>query len=298
MISREQVRDEWLMAQASTRTRETYAYPIRAWFAFLDERGTAWDQARRADVDAWRVSLARRLAPSTLRLYLATVSSFYRHTLLEYDPAPVQANPVDRVRRPKLEQVSHADGLTAAEARALLAAAEAHGPRMHALTYLMLGTAARVSEIVGAREQDLGWADGVRALMVTRKGGIVQPIKLTAEVWDALDEYLSSRLPVSDGWLIATTGGRRMTRQWAYQLVRNLAARTVGREGLVIGPHDLRATAITLALDAGMTLTEARQFAGHANAATTERYDIAAHTRGGRAAAAVGDVLRGGSDAA
>jgi site-specific recombinase XerD len=116
-------------------------------------------------------------------------------------------------------------------------------------------------------------------------------------VWDAVSTYLDARVPVPDGWLIATTAGRRMTRQWAYQLVRKLATDALGRD-LKIGPHDLRHTAITLALDAGMSLAEARQFAGHARASTTERYDRRANTRGAHASATVAELLGGSRDVA
>ena len=42
-------------------------------------------------------------------------------------------------------------------------------------------------------------------------------------------------------------------------------------------PHVLRHAAITLALDAGATLRDVQDFAGHADPRTTRRYD---HARG------------------
>jgi integrase/recombinase XerD len=290
-IGRNTVLEDWLAAQGSDRTREEYRYVAACWFEWCDARALDVWLARRGDVDRWRTSLGRRLKPGTVGKYLACASSFYDYAARDTDPPPVDHNPVRNVRRPKLEKVSHADGLTAAEGRALLAAAEAANPRTAALVHLLLGTAARVSEIVNAHVSDLGWDHDRRALKVTRKGGTPGVVLLRPSVWATVQRYIDGRAEVPDGWLIATSGGRRMTRQTAYETVRVLADTTFQRDGLRIGPHDLRHTAITLALDEGMELQEARMFAGHARAATTERYDRRAHTRGERAAEAVETVL-------
>lgn len=292
-IGRGLVLDDWLAAQGSDRTREEYRRVAARWFEWCDSRSLDVWQARRGDVDRWRVSLARQLKPGTVGKYLACASSFYRYAARDVDPSPVEHNPVENVRRPRIEKVSHADGLTVPEAKSLLAAAEADGLRSAALVHLMLGTAARVSEIVNARAGGLGWVESRRALSVVRKGGVPGVVLLRPSVMATVQRYLDERPEVPDGWLIATTGGRQMTRQTAYDIVRRLATRTLGREGLLIGPHDLRHTAITLALDEGMPLHEARMFAGHARAATTERYDRRAHTRGDAAAGAVEAALWG-----
>lgn len=289
-IDRDTVRDDWLMSQESDRTRETYGYVAARWFDWCDRRPLDVWAVRRGDVDAWRVGLKRRLAPGTVGKYLASVASFYAYAVRDVDPAPIEHNPVANVRRPRIEKVSKADGLTPIEARSLLAAAEADSLRTAALVHLFLGTAARVSEIVNARVTDLGWDEGRRALTVTRKGGLPGKVLLRPAVWATVESYLDGRDPVPDGWLIATTGGRCMVRQTAYDIVRDLARGALARD-VTIGPHDLRHAAITLALDEGMPLHEARMFAGHARAATTERYDRRAHTRGDRAAEAVEKVL-------
>lgn len=289
-IGRDIVLADWLAAQGSDRTREEYSYVAARWFEWCDSRDLDVWAARRGDVDRWRVALGRRVKPGTVGKYLACLSSYYRYAARDVTPSPVEHNPVENVRRPRIEKVSHADGLTADEGRALLEAAEAEGIRTAALVHLLLGTAARVSEIVGAKVGDLGWDEGRRALKVTRKGGMEAFVILQPRPLATLERYLAEREPVPDGWLIATSGARRMTRQTAYDNVAALARRTLGR-AVTVGPHDLRHTAITLALDEGMELQEARMFAGHARAATTERYDRRAHTRGGAAAEAVESAL-------
>jgi len=295
-IDRSTVLDWWLAAQSSPRTQEEYARTASRWFIWCDRRELDVWQARRPDVDAWRNHLGLQFAKGTVGKNLACLSSFYRYAAADVDPAPIEHNPVQNVRRPKLDQASHADGLTDDEAQALLKAAREDGPRTAALVHLMLGTAARVSEIVQATTADIVWKDGTRSLKVTRKGGREGWVTLRPDVLDTVHAYLDGRDVVGGQWLIATSGGRRMTRQTAYDMVAALARKTLpraqGEGAITVGPHDLRHTAITMALE-DMELHEARQFAGHARAATTERYDRRAHTRGAGAAEAVERRLRG-----
>lgn len=289
-IGRDTVVEWWLAAQESPRTREEYERIARQWFAWCDRRGLDVWQVRRPDVDGWRNELGRAFAKGTVGKNLACLSSFYRYAAADVDPAPVEHNPVQSVRRPKLDKVSHADGLSDDEARQLLEAAGVDGPRTAALVHLLLGTAARISEIVNATTSDLRQEHDRLVLRVVRKGGVEGFVIVRPDVMNTVRSYLDGRGPVDAGWLIATTGGRRMTRQTAYDVVSGLAQKTLARE-VTIGPHDLRHTSITMALE-DMELHEAQQFAGHARAATTERYDRRAHTRGAAAAGAVEQRLR------
>jgi integrase len=54
-------------------------------------------------------------------------------------------------------------------------------------------------------------------------------------------------------------------------------------------PHDLRHAAITNLLDAGASLAEAQDFAGHASPVTTRRYDR--HRRADTAAVKLAQYL-------
>lgn len=290
VIGRDDVMRWWLESLPSPRTREEYARVGQRWFGWCDRRGLDVWQVRRPDVDAWRNQLGREFAKGTVGKNLACVSSFYRYAAADVDPAPIEHNPVQNVRRPRLEKVSHADGLDDDEARALLVEAQKDGPRTAALVHLLLGTAARVSEVVNATTDDFRQEQDRITLKVTRKGGVEGAVIVRPDVMGTVQQYLDGRDPVPDGWLIATTGGRRMTRQTAYDVVSRLARRTLSRD-VTIGPHDLRHTAITMALEE-MELHEAREFAGHARAATTERYDRRAHTRGAAAAESVERRLR------
>jgi site-specific recombinase XerD len=96
----------------------------------------------------------------------------------------------------------------------------------------------------------------------------------------------------TSGPLIATLDGRRCHRHTAASLVK-VAAKRAGFPPDRVHPHLLRAAAITLGLDSGMSLREVQDFARHEDPRTTRKhYDLnkndfgthAAHTIGARLA--------------
>lgn len=279
-------RTRWTLSMRSPGTIATYDRAITRWFAFCDQRGIDVFAAEQHDVDAYWHTLGG-LRPATISRHLATVSSFYRHVLRHARPSPIDRNPVQWVERPEVDTVSRRDGLTRPEALALRTASIASGPRTAALVHLLLGTALRVSEAVEATVDHLGWTDGGdRTLAVVRKGGRPDVVTIEAGDWAVLELYLSERPQVEGGWLFATTGGRRMSRQTAYRLVRQVADEvTQGRKK--VGPHSLRHTFATLALDAGQPIQEVQGALRHSAATTTQRYDRAWRERGRGASKAV-----------
>ncbi|MGH2949770.1 MAG: tyrosine-type recombinase/integrase, partial [Solirubrobacteraceae bacterium] len=84
-----------------------------------------------------------------------------------------------------------------------------------------------------------------------------------------------ARRRAAAGRRLATRSGRRLDRQAAWKIIRRLA-RLAGIEHAV-SPHSLRHTFVTLALDAGVSLRDVQDAAGHADPRTTRRYDRARH---------------------
>lgn len=287
-----EIAHDWLLSQRSAQTEETYRRIIREWLDWCAASNLEPLAARRADVDSWRRYLrSPRRAGGALgevseAKSLAGLSSYYRYASEEHD---VEHNPVARVKRPKLEHLSRRPYLLLPEARAVLAASRSAGPRPAALVHLLLATGARVSEVCEADVSDLGWSDdGHRALTVVRKGGRRGTLPILPAYWVVIEEYLNGRRQGPAGPLLATTHGR-MTRQTAYRIV-NVVARSVVPTKR-IGPHSLRHTAATLALDDGVPIQEVQGMLGHSDSRTTGRYDRHGARRGGPAFQAVGDLL-------
>ena len=253
----------WLLGYGSPHTRRAYARDLTGWA----HGGAALDvdplTADRVHVDAWARQLTegQALAPATVSRRLAAVSAFYRWCVLEQH---LIANPAVHVRRPEVDpDASTTLGLTADQARALLAGAADHSPRMLALVALLLVDGLRISEALNLDVDDVRDIDrGHRIVALRRKGGRAARAALPPLVADAVDTYLAHRAD-GHGPLFLTRTGARWQPGNAARALTALARRTGIPGAARITPHALRHAAITLALDAGVPLHEVQDFAGH-----------------------------------
>lgn len=289
---------DWLAAQLAVRTRDSYEYDVREYLSWLSgHTDVTWEEAQRGEVDRYRQWLSSRQRPGgplssvTVAKRLSVLASLYRFAL-QSPQSPIERSPLDRVRRPRVSTESRRASLTLPQARALLAVSITAGARPAALVHLLLMTALRVSEACGATTADLRLVDGEHRLQVIRKGGVHDEVLLPPRCWDVLDHYLQSRTQGPTGPLLMTCHGA-MKRETAYIVVSTLAREVA--PGQRIGPHSLRHTAATLALDAGRPLQEVQQMLGHTSPQMTMRYDRARAGRGRAAGRALADAL-GGDD--
>lgn len=280
----------WLAGHRSPATRTAYAKDLARWLKWLTLHQLDVLAARPLHVQLWIGSLLDTgAAAATVNRRLAALSSFYAHCA---EHGLVQGNPTAGVRRAEVSPDHTATvGLSREQARALLAAAEADRGRQRyrtaAAVRLLVCNGLRVAELTGADLSDLGHDRGHRVLLLTRKGGRRAAAALAPATTTALERYLEARataagLPPTEltdrgGPLLATAAGGRLDQAALWRLVRRLA-RTAGiPHWAALSPHSLRHTAITLALDAGASLRDVQDYAGHADPRTTRRYD---HARG------------------
>lgn len=230
---------------------------------------------------------ARSVAPTswrgaaTIRRKLAALSSLYE-ALCEANA--VQGNPVDGVKRPKNDS---AEGKTPAisdhQARALLAAPDAStlpGLRVRAMLAALLYHGLRRAELCALRLVDLQDRRGVRHLQVHGKGNKIRFIPLHPAAAGAIAAYLDAAShgagektsplfrPVSNNG----RGVRGITPDGVYRVLARYAILVnIDVEGF--GPHALRATAATNALEHDADIAKVQQWLGHANISTTRVYD-------------------------
>jgi integrase/recombinase XerD len=256
---------------------------VAAWLGWLAERDTGALAAGRVHVDLWAATqLDAGAAASSVRRRLSALSSFYRYCAAH---DLIGRIPTQGVARPVVDPDYTATvGLDRDQARALVADADADTGAQAlrtAAVVRLLHNALRVDEACAADITDLGEDSGHRVLRVVRKGARKAKIPLTPATVAALDAYLADRAQrVGAGeWrqltgpLLATAAGGRLRQGHLWELVRRLA-RTAGAGGWEqLSPHSLRHSAITFALDAGASLRDVQDYAGHKDPRTTRRYD-------------------------
>ena len=186
----------------------------------------------------------------------------------------VTRNPVTHVRRPKVGTDTVSTGLDADELTALIHAAAADSPRSHALVLLLGMNGLRISEVLDADVDDLTTERGHRVLLITRRGGKKATIPMSPRTSEAVDPYVGDRVT---GPLFITATGKRWQRSEVWRTLRRLARVAVPGKATTIHPHDLRHAFVTLSLDAGASLRDVQDAAGHADPRTTWRYDRARH---------------------
>jgi site-specific recombinase XerD len=261
----------FLLSYSARHTRRAYASDLRDWFAFCDAVGVDPLAASRAHVDAWARSLAEidGRTPATVARKLSAASGFFRYALNE---DVIGRNPVAAVRRPKVGSDTQSTGLDRDELASLISAARNDGLRTHALVLLLAFNGLRISEALDADASDLDVERGHRVLRITRKGGKKSTIPLAPRTSEALDAYLSAR---TTGPLFSTSTGARLDQPAVWRTLRRLATTAVPAKATSLHPHDLRHAFVTLSLDAGASLRDVQDAAGHADPRTTRRYDRA-----------------------
>jgi integrase/recombinase XerD len=270
----------------SEETRRAYRRVVREFFQYFKYRHPA--EITSKEILAWRDALrAARKRPATIAFKLSVIRSLYDFLKTE---GLVKNNPVGtkQVPPPVVPDDLRGRALSAEEVRRLLAAPDrtkTEGARDYALMLLMLRTSIRVSEACNLKISDKRWNHGRWVLRVKVKGRSERTIPLPNDVREAIDEYLKldrkrRQLMHSDGpesYIFQPVSNYRtlefdkpLSTAMAWYLVRKWGSFSgLGK----VSPHDLRRTAITQALDQGLSYRQVQMMSGHRDPKTVMRYD-------------------------
>jgi site-specific recombinase XerD len=214
----------------------------RRYLAFLDTRGYS------------RRSIARK--SSVVRVFYADAVT----------RGLVGANPLDGVRRPKLDRpLPHA-----LPARGVAAAIESidqaspEGLRDRALVETLYAAGLRVSELVSLTVDDVK-GDSVT---VVGKGGKARLVPLGRPAQEALRRYLEIGRPA----LASKSAGRALWVGARGGALGARGARTVVARRVATFPHALRHSFATHLLEGGADLRTVQDLLGHTDLATTQIY--------------------------
>lgn len=273
---------EWLTQFLSPHSRRAYAADVRE-FLRLCDIGSVEQlcNVTRGHVIGWRERLiAQGAGPATQRRKLAALASLFRFMCAR---GLVAVNPVLGVRRPAVgTYLGQTPALSDAQARALLDAPDTgtiKGKRDRAILALLLYQALRRAELCALNVGDLHTHRGQWRLTVHGKGGKLRQIAMHPEALRRVQEFLgaSPRRPADSPMFLAVSNARgdgRLSAQGVYTCVVRRYGLPLGLTQLPwFGPHVMRTTAATQALEQGADLAAVQLWLGHASILTTRSYD-------------------------
>ena len=270
----------------SEETRRAYRRAVTEFFQSAGMKHPA--EVVPNDVLLWRDRLrAQRKSAATVAFKLSVVRSFFEYLKAA---GAISLNPASTrlVTPPELPSEPAGRALTSKEVRYLLSGPDRdrpEGARDYALMLVMLRLSLRVSEVCSLRASSVKWSHGRWTLRCRVKGGREETWPLPKDVKEAIDSYLKldrkrrelSHSGGEDAYLfqphtnyrtldfdkpLSTRMAQKIVKRWAdYSRIGDLS------------PHDLRRTAITRALESGLTYRQVQMMSKHRDPKTVMRYD-------------------------
>jgi integrase/recombinase XerD len=276
-------------------TTSAYTTDLCQFSEFLEKRKRLLLTARRGDVrDFLQQLFSHQVDGRSVGRKLSALRHLYRYLLLD---KKLEHDPTLNIESPRQWKVLP-KALARDEMEATLAAplarhsagaarstkeADALAARDRAMLEVFYAGALRVSEIINAKLEDLKLEAGY--MLVRGKGDKERVVPLGKSAQDALRAYIAqSRVTLAAGkrsasatvaastrdspLLFIARGGRKLTRQRVWQMVRAASA-TSGRKA---SPHMLRHSCATHMVENGADLRTVQTILGHADISTTQVY--------------------------
>lgn len=279
---------------AKPKTVQTYMRALRQFFRYLSENKIA--SPRREDILAFRTRLFEDHKPATVQSYIVAVRLFFQWTAQEN----LYPNVADHVKGATVDREHKKDYLTAAQVQSVMNGIDRgslRGLRDYALLATMVTGGLRTVEAARADVGDIGTIADFSVLYIQGKGKDekTEYVKLPVNVEHAIWKYIEKRGPVDrSAPLFASasnnSAGLRLSTRSISGIVKE-RFRSVGYDSDRLTAHSLRHTAVTLSLLSGKRLDEVRQFARHANIATTQIYNHALDRAQNGCAEAVAEAI-------
>jgi integrase/recombinase XerD len=257
-------------------TVAAYTTDIGQFTAFLEKQKRTLLNAQRNHVREFIQQLfGNAVDGRSVGRKLSALRHLYRYLLLdkmiEHDPTLNIDSPKQWKVLPKALARDEMESMLAPRAASHNKEAEAMAARDHAMLEVFYAAALRVSEIVGVQLEDLKLELG--CLLVRGKGDKERIVPLGKGAQDALTVYIKEARPVlargkSSSLLFLGRGGRKLTRQRVWQMVRAASA-GAGRN---VSPHMLRHSCATHMVENGADLRTVQTILGHADISTTQVY--------------------------
>ena len=277
-----------------------YTTDICQFSEFLEKRKRLLLTARRVDVrDFLQQLFSHQVDGRSVGRKLSALRHLYRYLLLdkklEHDPTLNIESPRQWKVLPKALARDEMEATLAApltlhngNGRRNTKESAALASRDRAMLEVFYAGALRVSEIINAKLEDLKLEAGY--MLVRGKGDKERVVPLGKAAQSALTEYLAQSRPTlaagkrsgafsgtsatvaasarNSPLLFIARGGRNLTRQRVWQMVRAASAAS----GRAASPHMLRHSCATHMVENGADLRTVQTILGHADISTTQVY--------------------------
>ncbi|MGC5042463.1 tyrosine-type recombinase/integrase [Streptomyces albidoflavus] len=285
----------WLVHQRSDGTRKTYAQNFKIMESYVRGLGNhplamtflAADafanHLKKLPTLIWRDGQRVPEGPprddATRHNVLSACSSFFKFTL-QTKAVPkerLDANPFDGVLYPAIDPLfTRTEGLTEEEYVKLARTARDEHPcrrtafRLYVLILVLYYLCLRIDAALGARIEKLGYDKGHHVLEVQIKGGTWVQKPVPPFVWHAIQTLIAGR---TEGFIFCTSTGNRLDEPAVWRAIR-ATARRAGLPQKKLGPHSLKHSTITHALDRpGARPDKIQHWSDHKDPRTTQRYN-------------------------
>ncbi len=259
----------------SRLTVVAYIADIAQFAGFVGQRKRALTGAKREDVRGFLDHLfSNQVDGRTVARKLSALRHFYKYLLLDRH---IRHDPTLNIESPKQWKVLP-KALARDEISAMVQPVAGNGKvaialaaRERAMLEVFYAGALRVSEIVGVKLEDLKLDLGY--VLVRGKGDKERIVPLGAAAIEAIRTYIADARAELVGQstsplLFVGRGGRALTRQRVWQMVRAAGRRT----GRAASPHMLRHSCATHMVENGADLRTVQTILGHADISTTQVY--------------------------
>jgi integrase/recombinase XerD len=212
------------------------------------------------------------LAAGSIKLELVAIKTFLRYL---HASGKLGVDVGETLTLPRVERYLP-ETLNEVQVEQLLEAAHADDPlalRNRAMLELLYASGLRISELTGARLENIDLADGM--IRVLGKGQKTRLVPVGTKARESLARYLEHGRPKlvrrrTGGELFLSNRGGKLTTQRVYDIVKEIA-KLSGLESNIY-PHLLRHSFATHLLTNGADLRVIQELLGHADIATTEIY--------------------------
>lgn len=265
--------------QLSTRSKRIYENDAKMFASWLQENSLTPEILTRSHMIAYRSFLAEKYQKATAQRMFSVARRILQE---QVHSGKLTVNPSDDIKGFKTNTETTHAALTKQQARELLDAIDQStikGLRDYAIINLLLRTGIRRSECAALNIGDLKQEQGHTVAIIQHgKGDKKGVVKLPVDVFRAIQAYINAAerdITALDNPLF--TGCDKGDHSTDERVSDKLIERIVKFYGEKIGvpeltPHGLRASFITLALEANAPLQKVQYAARHSDPRTTERY--------------------------